>query len=163
MDFHSMLSTLKQSAEYKDWLAEHRDYFLAHAFVMLDEANKGIWQIGFYSPEKELMETFVMDNGKISILPAQEVLKSEGKLQELDLGAVKITVEEALAIADKCKQEHYKTELVAKQFFILQHLDSGMAYNITYFTQSLKTINVKVSSIDGKIVSHNLQALAAFG
>jgi hypothetical protein len=163
MDFKKAIHELEQSSDFKEWLPGHKEYFLAHAFVMLDEANKGVWQIGFYSTEKELMETFVLDNGKVSLLPEQEVLKAEGTLKELDRNEVKIATEKALEIAEACRKEKYSKELVAKQFFILQHLDSGTVYNITYFTQSLKTINIKVSAVDGKIVFHNLQELAAFG
>jgi hypothetical protein len=36
-------------------------------------------------------------------------------------------------------------------------------FNITFFTASFKTINIKISTKNGSVVHCSLQALAAFG
>ena len=44
----------------------------------------------------------------------------------------------------------------------MQKTDLGAIYNITFFTQSFKTINVKVSAITGKVIDHSSQDLMGF-
>ncbi len=160
MELHETLAKLTRHPVFKEWHEKNKEYFLAHAFVMLDEANKNCMQIGFYNPEKERMITFfVADN--VQKTDEQEVLKSEGEIQQLKPEEVKQTVEEALQTAEKCFKE-YKEQAI-KHFFIIQNAEGHTMFNITYFTQSLKTVNVKIDATTGKIIKHSIQALAQFG
>ena len=162
MDLHETLARLTRHPLFKEWHSKHADYFLAHAFMMLDEPNKGIWQIGFYNSEKERMITFIVSEDKIQHTEEQEVLKSEGGIQPLKPEEVKRAVEETLKTAQKCMEENYKGENTIKQFFIVQNAEGHTMFNITFFTQSLKTINIKIDATTGKILKHNKQSLADF-
>lgn len=159
MDLHEILAKLTRHPLFKEWHEKNKEYFLAHAFVMLDEPNKNTWQIGFYNPEKEKMVTFFVAD-TIKKTDEQEVLKSEGAIKPLMPEKVKLTVEEALKKAEECFKE-YK-ELPIKHFFIIQHTEGHNMFNITYFTQSLKTINIKIDSETGEIIKHSKQDLAQF-
>jgi len=163
MDLHETLAKLTRSSVFKDWHAENKEYFLAHAFVMLDEANKGVWQIGFYSKEKERMVTFIVAGDSVNHTEEQEVLRTEGEIAKLDPEEVKHSIEEALKTAKACLQENYRGEMVLKEFFIIQNAEGHPMFNITYFTQSLKTINVKINAKTGEIIKHSKQSLAEFG
>lgn len=162
MDLHETLARLTRHPVFQEWRAKNSDYFLAHAFVMLDEPNKDIWQIGFYNPDKERMVTFIVALNSIQKTEEQEVLKSEGGIQPLKPEDVKLSVEEALKIAKQCYDQNYKAEKPIKEFFIIQHAEGHAIFNITYFTQGLKTINIKIDSATGKIFKHSVQSLAEF-
>jgi len=163
MDLHETLAKLTKHHVFKDWHAKNKDYFLAHAFVMLDEPNKGIWQIGFYNPEKERMTTFITSDKDVQHTEEQEVLRTEAAIDPLKPEDVTFSVEEALATAKKCRDENYRGEMVLKEFFIIQHAEGHAMFNITYFTQSLKTINIKIDAKTGEIIKHSRQSLAEFG
>ncbi len=162
MDLHGTLARLTRHPVFKEWHAKNPNYFLAHAFVMLDEPNKGIWQIGFYNLEKERMVTFIASETEVQRTEEQEVLKGEAAIQPLKTEEVKLSVEEALKISKQCYDENYKKEPSIKQFFIIQHAEGHNLFNITYFTQSLKTINIKIDAGSGKIIKHSAQSLAEF-
>ncbi len=164
MELSDVLTTLEQSKEFKDWRNGHEQAFLAHAFVLLDEPNKNIWQIGYFDETKNAMSTFVVDGKKIDLIPDQEVLRAEQHITPLHPADVTLPVAEALVAAQKIKMQQYPQEVSAKTFFIIQNLEQyGPVFNITYFTASFKTINIKLSTKNGEILHHSMQALAAFG
>jgi len=159
MDLHTIIAKLTRHPVFKEWHEKNKEYFLAHAFVMLDEANKNCTQIGFYNPEKERMVSFFV-TAAVQKTDEQEVLRSEGTIQPLKPEEVKLTVEEAIKIAEKCFKE-YKEQAI-KHFFIIQNTEGHTMFNITYFTQSLKTVNIKIDASTGKIIKHSVQNLAQF-
>ena len=159
MDLQETLAKLTRHPVFNEWHDKNKEYFLAHAFVMLDEANKNTMQIGFYNPKKEKMVTFIIAD-TVQKTEEQEVLRSEGEIQQLKPEEVKHTVEKALATAEKCFKEYKEQPM--KQFFIIQNAEGHTMFNITYFTQSLKTINVKIDTKTGKIIKHSMQTLAEF-
>src|SRR5574341_2411664 len=162
MDRHDTLAKLTRHPVFAEWHKENKEYFLAHAFVMLDEANKGIWQIGFYNPEKERMITFIVSDKGVQHTEEQEVLRTEAEIQPLKAEEVTHSVEDALKTAKKCLEENYRGETPIKEFFIIQHAEGHSMFNITFFTQSLKTINIKIDAKTGKIFKHSVQSLAEF-
>lgn len=162
MELHDILAKLEQSNEYKDWQKEHAKAYLAHAFVMLDEQNT--WQIGYFDEQTNTMTTFVANDAEIKIIPDQEVLKVQQHINKLSAEDVVLTVKDALEAAQKVKSEHYQKEIPAKTFFIIQNLEEhGAVFNITYFTVSFKTINIKLSTKNGEVLHHSIQTLATFG
>ena len=164
MELKQVLELIGKSKEFSEWRKSHEKAYLAHAFVMMDEANKDTWQVGYYDAEKSLMSTFVVTGEKIGIIPDQEVFKAHQKILELKPEEVKLSVKEAMETAEKTKAEKFKNELPAKTFFIIQDLEEhGPVFNITYFTHSFKTINIKLSTKDGKVFHATCQSLAAFG
>ena len=75
MEFKEVVSAVENSTEFKEWRKSNTD-FLAHAFVLLDEANKNIWQIGYLNEAEKKATTFIFENGVISLVPPQEILES---------------------------------------------------------------------------------------
>jgi len=162
MDFHEVLAKLTNHTIFKDWNKGHKESFLAHGFMMLDEENKDIWQIGFYNPESSKMTTFIV--GKtIEHTAEQEVLESGAPIEKLPVEEVKVLPEKALALAKDLLKKEFAKEIPIKEFFIIQHIDKQTMFNITYFTQSFKTVNIKIDARSGEVVSKNIQALMDFG
>ncbi len=163
MDFHEALARLTRHAVFKEWKAENPESFLAHAFVMMDDANKNTWQIGFYNEKKERMVTFILTPGAVEKTEEQEVLKGDSKIAELKTQDVKLHIPDALKKAEEFFKEHYSKEHPIKQFFIIQMIDGHPMFNLTFFVQSFKTINMKIDARTGEIVKHTVQELAKFG
>ena len=161
MDFHESLAKLTSQLLFKDWHKNSLDSFLAHAFMMLDEANKDIWQFGFYNPESKKMVTFIV-NKSVEQSSEQDVLESGSPIQKLPVEDIKISVDEALKTAKDIMQKEFKKEAPIKEFFIIQKLEQTV-FNITYFTQSFKTVNIKIDAKSGDVLSKNIQALMEFG
>lgn len=162
MELKQLISFLENNSVFNDWQSTYKDYFLAHIFVMLDEANIDVWQLGFFDKQKNMMTTFVVDKNVVKIIPDQEILKSGAEITPLDFDAVKISEFSAMNIANNLLRTEYSREKVAKTFFILQQIDALPVYNITFFTVSFKTINIKISSVDGKIIHHSQGSIADF-
>ena len=162
MEFKKLIEEIESTKEFKDWKEKHPDFYLVHAFVMKDQSNQEVWQIGYYDKKTNKMEIIVKQGDKIEFAPAQEILKASQEILPLDPDEVKIDPEEALEAAKECIKENYPKEPVLKHFFIIQHLEGATVYNITYVTQTFKTINIKVSVADGKIIKHSCEKLADF-
>ncbi|MBD3318421.1 hypothetical protein GF342_00770 [Candidatus Woesearchaeota archaeon] len=156
MEPHEVIITLEASDEFKEWLTQHKDHFLAHIF--LQEGNE---QVGFYNPRTEKMTTFIVAD-KISSIADQEVLKGDTELQALELSQVQITLHDALEKAQEVLEEEYSKEIILRNLVVLQQLDDIATYNITYFSQSFKTINVRIRADTGEILSHSAASLADF-
>jgi len=162
MDLHVTLADLTKHVLFKEWHSSNPNYFLAHAFVMLDEENKDTWQIGFYNAEKERMVTFIVSPNNVQKTEDQEILSSGTPIQRLLPEKVMLTVDDALQKAKACYDEHYKAEITVKQFFIIQTGKSCTMFNITYFTRAMKTINIKIDASTGQVFKHSSQTLAEF-
>ncbi|MBD3361388.1 hypothetical protein GF358_01200 [Candidatus Woesearchaeota archaeon] len=162
MDIKKTVEQLKKSNEFKTWQKDHPDFYLAHIFVMKDEANKGTFQIGYYNPSKDKMITFIISSDKIDITGEQEIMKSKQTIAELDIDKIKILTEHALDIAKKCREEKYSKEIIMKTFFIIQEIEGIPVFNITYLTQGFKTINIKINAIDGTVIKHTIGTIAEF-
>ncbi len=161
MELDETLAVLTKHSLFKEWHVKNHDYFLAHAFVMLDEPNKNNWQIGFYNPAKERMVTFIIST-TVQKTEEQEVLKAEGEIKQLKPEEVKLSVEQAIKKANECMHENYRAEKPIKQFFIIQNAEGRTMFNITYLMQSLKTLNIKIDAKTGETVKHSLQSLVDF-
>ena len=158
-----MIKEIEANPKFKEWKKNHPNFYLAHAFMMMDEANKNVWQIGYYDKESNKMETIVKQGDTLKFVPEQEILKASQEILPLKLEEIKVDPDKALLSAAECIKENYSKEPVLKHFFIIQHLEGATIYNITYITQTFKTINIKISTIDGKIIKHTCEKLADFG
>ena len=163
MDLHEALAKITRHPLFVEWHKNNPTSFLAHAFVMLDEANKNTWQIGFYNPDTHKMVTFVLEPGSVKRTDEQEILEGKTPISKLDVEHVKLSVEDALEKARECFDENYGAQSAIKHFFIIQELEGKAVFNITYLLQSFKTVNVKIDAASGEVIKHSIAALADFG
>jgi SPX domain protein involved in polyphosphate accumulation len=155
MEFNEALSFLLDSKEFKKWKKENPSSHLSHAFIMVDPQVKEEWQIGFFNLKSENVVTFNIGK-EITINPESEALNEDKKIEKLDSAKVKITLKEALDLAEKLQKEKYSAYTAFKKIVLLQKLDVGQVWNITYVTNTFKTLNIKIDSEDGKILKHEL-------
>ncbi|MCF7862274.1 hypothetical protein K9M79_08620 [Candidatus Woesearchaeota archaeon] len=149
---------LEQTDEFLGWSSKNPNCFLAHIFKMEDDI-----QIGYYNSENSRITTFSFGDGEIKINPDSEPFKPEDKsLLPLDREKIKIDDDQALQIARDLAKEKYPKEMEQKTFMILQNLEIGQVYNITILTHAFKTINIKVSTEDGKVLFDDLISVFDF-
>jgi len=155
MEFKELIAKVVGSEAYKGFKEAHADIFLAHVFIMDDG-----YQIGYYDKKTERITSFNLEKDKITAMPPSEVLKDpEHPISALELDKVAFSQEEALKIAEGCREMEYSKHPVMKKFFILQELKGKPMFNITFFTLDMNTVNVKVDAHSGKVVHHSLKAL----
>src|SRR3989344_648586 len=159
MALKDVISKLESNPEFKTWKKENYASSLVHIFRMFDEANKGEFQIGFFNKDETITSFIVGDS--ITLVPPEEIFKKPDEIiQKLSIEEVSLEFEGALIIAKNLQKSKYPAEVALKEMVILQHLSIGQVYNITFITKSFKTLNIKIDSASGKIISHNLISLA---
>jgi hypothetical protein len=156
MEFNEALSLLMKSIEFKDWKKQNNLSYLSHAFIMVDPEVKEEWQIGFFNHKSENVVTFNIGK-EITMNPESEPLSEDKMIEKLDPAKVKITLQQALDIAEKTQKEKYSAHSPFKKIVLLQKLiDVGQVWNITYVTNTFKTLNIKIDSQDGKVLKDDL-------
>ena len=163
MHITDVLETLHAADTFTAWKKEHTHHFLAHIFKMLDKENHESWQVGYYNPESGSILSFLVEGDNVSALEESEPFKKPGtSIKELNMEDVQIDHGEAISIANKTQKESYPQDQPVKTFFILQHIEGKTVYNITYFTATFKTLNIRVSAQDGRIVKEELNQFFSF-
>ena len=165
--FHEMMMDsfrrMKESAVFKSWKRENKESYLVHAFNMVEGEKEAGWQFGYYLKKKDRVVTFIVDDD-VKKSPESEVFKKDRKaIMQLDLARVKTACDKALEKAKKLQDDKYKGHEPFKEVVLLQHIELGQVWNITFVTRSFDTLNIKIDSGTGKIKSHKLESLFSFG
>ncbi|MEM3374282.1 MAG: hypothetical protein QW757_02585 [Candidatus Woesearchaeota archaeon] len=156
MELNKAIELLNNSEIYKKWKKENPKYYLSHAFIMIDPQVKLEWQIGYCNPENNKIITFaISDDEKITENPESESLYNK-EILKLDINKVKINLDNALEKAEQKQKEKYKEHFPFKKIVLLQNLEIGQVWNITYVTRTFKTLNIKIDSETGEIISDEL-------
>ena len=153
MNPKQVVQSLESDGGFQRWRTNHPDDILAHIFLETDNI-----QVGFFDPSRSTMTTFIVGT-ELHIIPDQEILRGDSAIDPLDLSQIRFSPQQAQEVADALRKTHYTAEQVIKTLSILQTIDGLCVYNITYFTASFKTINIKVSAIDGSVVRHSIGSL----
>jgi len=161
MKLKDIMEKIESHSEFKEWRKSHKGCYLAHAFMMMDKANENMWQIGFYNPKEDKITSFILEGDNLKISPELNIFKKPGaKVEKLDVRKVKIGSVEAIEKAEEVMAKDYPKANPIKMFFIIQNIPKeGHVFNITFVTQDFKTVNIRISSEDGKILKHSVESL----
>lgn len=162
MEVIDAIATLEKSKIFAGFRKKNPDSYLANAFTMID-SNCAVpeWQIGYYDKDKDMIATFVVGK-EIMINPESEVFKEKKIVSPLDMKRIKITLETALENAMECQKKKYPGSLPLKKIIILQNSEDHHIYNITFITQEFKTLNIKISSQDGRVIFDKIHSIFDF-
>jgi len=153
MNVNELVEKVKADSSYTDFLGNSPKSFLAHIFMMSDGDTMRDLQVGYYNPENKKMTSFSIDGEKIIRMPEQDIFQKPGNtVKELDMSVVKaeqVAVKEGV---EKVVKDKYNAE-GSKKIFILQNIDAGQVWNVTYLTTKFSTINFKVDSSSMEILS----------
>ncbi|RME78068.1 hypothetical protein D6774_02325 [Candidatus Woesearchaeota archaeon] len=161
MKINYILEQLRDDQGVQAWLEHHPQAKLVHVFFMVQGNNYSEYHVGYYDEQTQKMTTFIVNGTSISIKEEGDLLKKDDSpLLPLDEKTLTSTVEEALDAAKKVQEKDYAKEIPLKIMVILQNLpDVGQVYNITYVTQSMKTLNIKVDAATAQVLSAQLISL----
>ena len=151
------IQRLESSDVFNEWKKENPNTYLTHAFIMLDPNIKKEWQIGYYNEETDKITTFNV-NDKITKNPEAEAFKKEGAINELDIEKIKISFDKVLETADIIQKQKYSRCNPTNKIIILQNLNKQV-WNITYVSNTMETLNIKVDAETGEVISDNITSL----
>ncbi len=151
-----LLNKIKSSKEFKDYQKEHPNAYLCSIFITDSQ------QFSFYSKKTKLVTSFKIDNKVTIIGKDQKIFQKEKKdLEELKLDEIKINLDKAKQISNDFQKEKYPNETTNKEIIILQIINKPI-WNITKITSTFNIINIKLSAVTGKIISHTITPALSF-
>ena len=164
MDVKFALESLELSDEFIKWRKNNKDSYFSYVFKILQEMQPDEWQIGFYNKKKDKITTFMLVGDNIKVRPEEEIFKKDSmKVNEIELEKVRLTFDEALEAADKFQQKNFPKDKSIKTIAILQNIAKlGNIWNITYITEALNTLNMKIDASNGKIIEHSISSVFSF-
>lgn len=160
MEFKKAVDRLLKSKEFKEWKHTCKNSHLAHGFISVDDNDQ--WQIGYYNKETDKITSFVMGS-EIVINPEENIFKEEHtEVKELDLDKINVDESKALEIAENLQQTYYSSDPPMKKILIIQNIDLGQIWNITFITRTFKTLNMKIDAETGRIIEHKATSIMQF-
>ena len=163
MEFHAALASLEKNEVFTAWRAKHPKHYLVHGFLMLDPKVKSEWQIGYYGKDDRIVTFVISDEGSVTVNPPSEIFKKEKKVVELSAALVEIDLAEALEIATHYQQTHYKGHEPGQTMALLQHLERGQVWNITFITKTFAVCNIKIDAATAEVLHASCETLLAWG
>ena len=164
MELTVAFKKLQQSQEFKSWNKENKDIFASFALKMLENGKEDDWHFGFYHESTDKIATFITGKDKIEFIQEEEIFKKpDAKISQIDFKKLKMPLKKILEHTSNTLKDKYPSELVNKTIAILQNVDeNGTIWNITYLTNSYKTINFIVNPENSQIVSQTMESLMSF-
>jgi hypothetical protein len=160
MEYREIISNLEKIDQFTEWKKENQESFLAHFIKMEDNSNQPIHQVGYCINEK--VTTFVINDDSfrtIEIMPAADIFKKPNTtISKLELNKCKISTKEAEEIINKIQDEKYINYVPIKKMMILQKIDEfeNPIWNTTFFSATVKILNIKIDAYSGEVLSENL-------
>lgn len=162
MEVVKLISLLRGKKEFKDWHAKNKDAKLVHIFLMVEPGRETKFDIGFYDFKKRLMTSFVIDREAKTIEKSEskEIFSEDPqKIKPIEEERVKVLFDDAIKSASALQKDKYRQHKPMKEIVILQNLELGQVWNITYVTQQLETLNIKVDAESGRVVDDKLHKI----
>ncbi len=157
MELKNAIDKLKLSEEFTKFKEENSNYYLAHAFSIVD-TEEIEWQVGYYGVEKDNVIVFEVGD-IVTVHPQSEVFKKPGTtVKELKLEDIKISLKQAAEIADELVKKKYSAETINKTIAIIQNLELPL-YNLTLVTATFHIINIKINADTGEIISETRESI----
>ena len=159
--FKDSLDELENSEVFKEWSKNNPNCYLSFGFVMIKAED--LWRIGYYHPNNEQVTSFVIDESILVEPEDKSYKKPESEVKELNPDEIQISYAQALKLAEEVQKEKYSTEIPMKIVMIIQnHNELGNIWNVTYVTQTFKTLNIKIDAASGDIIKDQLIELFEF-
>lgn len=155
--FKEALKILEKSEEFEKWRKENPKDYLSYGMYIVEDEDRD-WKIGYCNPENKLTSFNV--GKKIDIEPEEEALQKEKrKIKGIDIEKIMLDLAEAISVADDVQKSDFESEMPTKIVAVIQMLDIGQVWNITFLTQSFNTLNIKIDSKSGDVLESELNPL----
>ncbi len=167
MELKDAVDKVESSPAFKEWWTDNKKTHFSYAFCTVENDKINQWLIGYFNKDSDKMTSFGVgdeDSNQITICPEEEIFKKEGiEVKKIELSKVNLNLEGALKKTEEFRQKKYPKEEPTKKIIILQNLENhGNVWNITFVTKTFNVLNIKISTEDGKVVSHSLSSIFSF-
>ena len=165
LDVKRAIYKLRNHDTFRKWHEKNKGARLVHAFMMLEPGKEAGCDIGFYDFDKKLMTSFLVDNDvkNIQITESKEIFtKDTQQIKPLEEGRIKVRFDKALETASSLQKKKYKMHEPIKEVVILQHLEIGQVWNVTFITRNFQTLNMKIDAETGEILEDRLHEIFSF-
>ncbi len=152
--------TVETSATFKEWKEFHPKAFLYLIFSMFEKVSLAVFEAAYYCPKEKKATIFVID--EVVLLKGEDEIFGDNVPAKLEFKNVKINMADALITASKTQIEKYPNEIPSKTIVMLQVIDKKTSWNLTLFTLSFSTLNIKIDAASGKVFDHSLSKLFDF-
>ena len=159
IDMVNQVRRLQQSPLFQDWKGKNAEAYLTHVFYMTDMEA----QVGYYDPTRDKVVTFTMADVITQNPPQQVFKKTDDPVKPLDVESIQLSSIRVIESAREFQEKNFSGHSVIKEIIILQHLDEGQVYNVTFMTQAMSTLNMKFSAENGNLLSHQLKSVMDLG
>ncbi len=157
----NLIENLESSAEFISWKKNNKNSYFCSAFAIIESGQEPVWQLDYYDPDEDKVTGFIVKD-KIEKQESEKAFKkAESKINGVKREDIKINYDEAVKIAKNILKKNYKSQKYSKIIAILQSLGQPL-WNITMLTEAFEIINIKISSIDGKIISRKKESLLKY-
>ena len=159
MDISFLLDSLQKSIVFTSWKKEHDKSFVSHFFIPITSSfeQKGEWEIGYYIIDTQKVTTFILQQEEWILKSSDQLVANAGTedVTKLDLSTVKISFEDALIKIKDLIEKEFPGYLgiLGEGFCILQHYKGAVLWNVSFITQKMTMINIKISATTGEFVS----------
>ncbi|MCB9358322.1 hypothetical protein H6503_00165 [Candidatus Woesearchaeota archaeon] len=154
------LNILDDDSIFKEWKSQSPDSYLCHCLKMLDDEDA--WHVGYCNKDSTIT-TFIVSSSAVEKQDAEEAFKHpDSTILPLIEQDIAITGSQAMDLAEDFSKKEYPRDPISKSLVVLQALEIGQVYNITFITIAMSTINIKVSSKTGEILEHKKTSLMDF-
>ncbi|MBI4453206.1 hypothetical protein HY636_01030 [Candidatus Woesearchaeota archaeon] len=158
MEFKQLVKKIELSEEFREFKKKEPKAYLVHVFQMTN-ANTNI---GYYSTESQKVFTFEDTGNEIRMEEQPAFQEIQHDLKELKLSKVAFDSDKAIEIALGIQKEKYAREIINQNILILQHLDIGLVFNITFITAAFNTLNIKINAETGEVIEDSLARLVGW-
>lgn len=172
MDFKEKFHQLEQAKVYQEWKASHPQSYLTHIFVMIGKEDgkkdgKTImeWQIGLYNRNETITSFESLDDEPMFGIREDEAIfkPDQETIPKVMISDLHETIESVAATCHDLQKKKYPAELPIKKIMVLQCIHGlGLVVNVTYVTQTLKTLNIKINASTGVVVEEGLHDMFSF-
>jgi len=116
---------------------------------------------GYFNKDSGKIFSFKLFNEDIEKIEEQEVFKKEGELiEEIKLDDVKISLTDALDILNKEIKTNYPNTIPIRTIIVLQKINPfGLVWNITVMRTDFKALNIKIDVDSGELVNSTCESL----
>ncbi|MEK6903265.1 MAG: hypothetical protein AABW64_01290 [Nanoarchaeota archaeon] len=162
MKLQDVLSRVESSKVFTYWQKENEDSYLSSFFKIIEDQEKDWWQVDFYSPKKDNITSFLIEQDVKIVGKDSKIFKKDHEIiNKLNLAAVQITDQKAMQIAHELMQEKYKELKATKKIVILQNIKTTL-WNISFITSGLKLLNVRIDAESGDVLEDSLKNILDF-
>ncbi len=133
--------------------------------MMIEPGKDTGCDIGFYDFDKKLMTSFLIDKAvsSVEITESKEIFtKDTQQIKPIEEDRLKVNFDKALETASALQQDKYKMHVPIKEVVILQNLDIGQVWNITFITKTFQTLNMKIDAETGDVLEDKLHQIFSF-